>query len=62
MPTFMLDQLGICDSQDITIHKLQTLFNVEYDFAAKRLEPYLNRKRDMLNRHTHNESKLLYVQ
>ncbi|WP_431030016.1 ImmA/IrrE family metallo-endopeptidase [Lysinibacillus sp. LZ02] len=52
MPTFMLDQLGIRDLRDITIRKLQTLFNVEYDFAKKRLTNYIERQRDMLNWNT----------
>lgn len=39
IPTFMLDQLD-----HITISMVQTLFNVEYDFAAKRMQRYTNNK------------------
>ena len=49
MPTFMLEQLQINSFSNMTIHKLQTLFNVEYDFATKRLQQYLNKRQSILN-------------
>lgn len=44
MPTFMLDELGLNDSTRSTVIHLQKLFNVEYEFALKRLTQYLNNK------------------
>jgi len=45
MPTFMLDELQLDDSTPQTVMKLQELFNVEYEFALKRLTQYLNNHR-----------------
>ena len=44
MPTFMLDELQLCDYLPQTVVKLQELFNVEYEFAMKRLTQYLNKR------------------
>lgn len=44
MPTFMLDELEIYDCTTQTVMQLQGLFNVEYEFALKRLTQYLNNK------------------
>ncbi|MCS1383595.1 ImmA/IrrE family metallo-endopeptidase [Lysinibacillus sphaericus] len=44
MPTFMLDELQLCDYLPQTVVKLQELFNVEYEFALKRLTQYLNKR------------------
>ncbi len=44
VPTFMLDELKIVDISAATIYKVQLLFNVEYGFAKKRLQQYLNKK------------------
>lgn len=51
MPTFMLDALEIHNDDAITVLHLQRLFNVEYDFASKRLTQYLSNKYTMLNWH-----------
>ncbi|MEX3743541.1 ImmA/IrrE family metallo-endopeptidase [Lysinibacillus xylanilyticus] len=44
IPSFMLDELEQSDSNALTVHHVQQLFNVEYDFAVKRLEQYINNK------------------
>ncbi|HAU33157.1 MAG TPA: ImmA/IrrE family metallo-endopeptidase [Lysinibacillus sp.] len=44
IPTFMLDELGLNDCTPSTVIYLQKLFNVEYEFALKRLTQYLNNK------------------
>lgn len=44
MPTFMLDELQLYDYLPQTVVKLQELFNVEYEFAMKRLTQYLNKR------------------
>ncbi|UDK97179.1 ImmA/IrrE family metallo-endopeptidase [Lysinibacillus sphaericus] len=44
MPTFMLDELQLYDYLPQTVLKLQELFNVEYEFAMKRLTQYLNKR------------------
>lgn len=44
MPTFMLDELQVYDYLPQTVVKLQELFNVEYEFALKRLTQYLNKR------------------
>ena len=44
VPTFMLEELNICDSTAVTISWIQKLFNVEHEFAKTRLENYLNQK------------------
>ncbi|AVK86030.1 ImmA/IrrE family metallo-endopeptidase [Lysinibacillus sp. B2A1] len=43
IPTFMLDELIVNDSS-LTINELQLIFNVEYEFAEKRLTQYFNNK------------------
>ncbi|MFJ8513374.1 ImmA/IrrE family metallo-endopeptidase [Lysinibacillus xylanilyticus] len=48
MPTFMLDEIGLYDCTPLIIMQLQKLFNVEYEFALKRLIQYQN-NRNMLN-------------
>lgn len=48
VPSFMLDELEINDATEFTITLIQHQFNVDYDFACKRLTNYLNRKRDIL--------------
>lgn len=40
VPSFMLDFLEIKDLTTSTLHKIQGLFNVEYDFAQQRLKQY----------------------
>ncbi|WP_107951339.1 ImmA/IrrE family metallo-endopeptidase [Lysinibacillus parviboronicapiens] len=44
IPSFMLDELEQSDSSALTVHHVQQLFNVEYDFAVKRLEQYISNK------------------
>ena len=39
VPTFMLERL-----REVNIHEVMNLFNVEYDFAARRLEIYQNKQ------------------
>ena len=41
IPTFLLDQLPIYDFDIMTVYEVQKLFNVEYEFALKRLQHYL---------------------
>lgn len=44
VPTFMLEDL-----EEVTVYKIMNLFNVEYDFALRRLEMYQNK---IINRRT----------
>lgn len=44
IPSFMLDELEESDSSALTVHQIRQLFNVEYDFAVKRLEQYIRNK------------------
>ena len=44
IPSFMLDELEQSDADALTIQYVQQLFNVEYDFALKRLEQYISNK------------------
>lgn len=44
MPTFMLEELQLVDCTPQTVMKLQELFNVEYNFALKRLKQYYNKQ------------------
>lgn len=55
MPTFMLDEL-ITNDSSLTITELQQIFNVEYEFAEKRLTQYFNNK----NMPKWNSAFLLY--
>ncbi len=41
VPSFMLDEIEL---SDLTVEYVQQNFNVEYDFAFKRMEQYFNRK------------------
>lgn len=41
VPSFMLDKM---DPDTLTVQDVQQLFNVEYEFAMKRLTQYLSRK------------------
>lgn len=60
IPTFMLDDLQINDATEFTIALIQQQFNVNYDFAYKRLTHYLNRKRDILNWNTLVNNNLIH--
>lgn len=42
VPTFMLNQIQLPVNEERAINKIQLLFNVDYDFAKKRLDHYLN--------------------
>lgn len=42
VPTFMLD-----DIKNINIYKITNLFNIDYEFALKRLEVYLMKRRSL---------------
>ncbi|MEK3974704.1 ImmA/IrrE family metallo-endopeptidase [Psychrobacillus sp. FSL K6-1267] len=42
IPTFMLEGLDLPASESKSIHLLQETFNVEYEFAKKRLTQYIN--------------------
>lgn len=44
IPSFMLDELNLYDNNSITAIQIQELFNVEYDFAVKRLTQYISNK------------------
>ena len=61
IPTFMLEELQLEDSTKYNIQLVQQLFNVEKEFAYKRLIQYFNRKQDMLNWHTYNTINLVHV-
>lgn len=52
VPTFMLDELNICDSTAVTVSWTQKLFNVEHEFAKTRIEQYLNQKYHVLHWNT----------
>lgn len=52
IPTFMLDQLTT-----VNVAGIQQLFNVEYDFAVKRLDQYINNKYSILNWNTEIEQR-----
>ncbi|QTB24290.1 ImmA/IrrE family metallo-endopeptidase [Lysinibacillus sphaericus] len=41
IPSFMLDEI---ESNDLNVQHVKQLFNVEYDFAFKRLEQYISNK------------------
>lgn len=47
VPSFMLDEM---EYDALTIENVQQLYNVEYDFAEKRLTQYFNKKMNMPNR------------
>ena len=44
IPTFMLEALSIDDHTPQTIMKVMQIFNVEYDFAFRRLTQYNNKQ------------------
>nr|WP_315058882.1 ImmA/IrrE family metallo-endopeptidase [uncultured Lysinibacillus sp.] len=44
IPTFMLEALSIDDHTPQTIMKVMQIFNVEYDFAYRRLTQYNNKQ------------------
>lgn len=56
VPSFMLDEL---DPSELTVKNVQRLFNVEYDFAFKRLEQYRSKKLLMLNWNRQNDNSIL---
>ena len=56
VPSFMLDEL---EHSDLTVENVQRLFNVEYDFAFKRLEQYRRKKLLMLNWNSQNDNSIL---
>lgn len=56
VPSFMLDEL---EPSDLTVENVQQLFNVEYDFAFKRLEQYRSKKLLMLNWNRQNDNSIL---
>lgn len=57
VPTFMLDDLNIYDCTIQDIRLVQQLFQVEEDFARKRLNQYIQNKHSILNWNS-NYSKL----
>lgn len=44
IPSFMLDESEHCDASNLTVQYVQQLFNVEYDFAVKRMNQYISNK------------------
>lgn len=44
IPTFMLEELQVYDYTKKTVLKIQELFNVEYEFALRRLKQYYNKQ------------------
>ncbi len=57
VPTFMLNNL-LNDFSDVTVIKIMNLFNVEYDFALRRLEMYESK---VLSRQQVAEKRELYL-
>lgn len=51
IPTYMLNDLKINDFLYSTVLSVSKLFQVEYDFALKRLTQYIQNKRFMQNLH-----------
>ncbi|MER2190659.1 MAG: ImmA/IrrE family metallo-endopeptidase [Solibacillus sp.] len=49
IPTFMLNELNLYDCGPFQVYEVQQLFNVDYSFAHKRLQQYINNKRIMPN-------------
>lgn len=49
IPTFMLNNLVLNDCTMENVRLIQQLFNVEEDFAMKRLNQYIQRKHSILN-------------
>lgn len=58
IPTFMLDELEIFRDDAISVLYIQSHFNVEYDFAEKRIEQYISNKYNMLNQHNTRHDKV----
>lgn len=56
VPSFMLDEL---EPTELTVENVQRLFNVEYDFAFKRLEQYRSKKLLMLNWNSQIDNSIL---
>lgn len=56
VPSFMLDEL---EPTELTVENVQRLFNVEYDFAFKRLEQYRSKKLLMLNWNRQSDNSIL---
>lgn len=56
VPSFMLDEL---EPTELTVENVQRLFNVEYQFAFKRLEQYRSKKLLMLNWNSQNDNSIL---
>ncbi|TKI53617.1 ImmA/IrrE family metallo-endopeptidase [Lysinibacillus mangiferihumi] len=56
IPSFMLDEL---EPSDLTVENVQQLFNVEFDFAFKRLEQYRSKKLHMLNWNSETDNFIL---
>lgn len=56
VPSFMLEEL---EPTELTVENVQWLFNVEYDFAFKRLEQYRSKKLLMLNWNRQNDNSIL---
>lgn len=52
IPTFMLNDLTINDYYNSTVIKVSRLFQVEYEFALKRLTQYIQNKRFMQSLHS----------
>ena len=52
IPTFMLNELSINDYSSSTVLKVSKLFQVEYDFALKRLTQYIQNKHFMQYSHS----------
>lgn len=42
VPTYMLNEIPLPVNEEKAINKIQLLFNVDYEFARKRLSHYLN--------------------
>ncbi|MER1986619.1 MAG: ImmA/IrrE family metallo-endopeptidase [Solibacillus sp.] len=49
IPSFMLDELNLYDCGPFQVYEVQQLFNVDYSFALKRLQQYINNKQIMPN-------------
>lgn len=61
VPTFMLDEMDIFDLTVHSVYLVQTTFNVEHNFAVKRLTNYLERKQSILFWNTLSELNVVRI-
>lgn len=61
VPTFMLNKMDLYNCTYENVILIQKLFNVEYNFAVKRLTNYVQRKSNMLYWNTLHNSNLVHM-